>query len=112
MTFKRINDTVENGGHPAPDPILLTAKAACVFLKRHGVEAMAAGRMAMMLHWNNSLKRNKKPCDPQTIGMTLLEQWGSWVLRSLGTGVSRVKEMDPFKFMFVIFAYRVSVSVR
>ena len=43
VTFERFNLQGErNGGHPAPDPILLTAKAACVFSKRHG-EAMAAG---------------------------------------------------------------------
>ena len=45
VTFKGINEAVDNdnGGHRAPNPILLTAKAACVFSKRHGVEAMAAG---------------------------------------------------------------------
>jgi len=42
VTFKGINEAGDNGGHRAPDPILLTAKAACVFSKRHGVEAMAA----------------------------------------------------------------------
>ena len=42
VTFERFNLQGVNGGHPAPDPILLTAKAACVFSKRHG-EAIAAG---------------------------------------------------------------------
>ena len=43
VTFERFNLQGErNGGHPAPDPILLTAKAACVFSQRHANEAMAA----------------------------------------------------------------------